>query len=61
MATERQGRATAWPTIFTKDGERRLMVASLRYHDSFLRLDGTWLFAERKLYMDWTEARASHP
>jgi hypothetical protein len=37
------------------------MVASLRYHDRFLKPDGTWLFAERKLYVDWTETRASHP
>ena len=47
--------------LFTEDGQRKLMVASLRYHDTFLKLDGTWLFAERKLYVDWTETRASHP
>jgi len=47
--------------VFTEDGERKHMVASLRYHDTFLKLDGTWLFAERKLYVDWTETRASHP
>ncbi len=46
--------------LFTEDGERRLMVASLRYQDTFLKLDGNWLFAERKLYVDWTETRA-HP
>jgi hypothetical protein len=37
------------------------MVASLRYRDSFLKLNGAWLFAERRLYVDWAEARASHP
>ena len=47
--------------LFTEDGERKLMVASLRYHDTFLNIDGTWLFAERKLYLDWTETRSSHP
>ena len=43
----------------TVDGEkRRLMVASLRYRDTFVKLDGTWLFAERLLYVDWLEERA---
>jgi hypothetical protein len=40
------------------DGEkRRLMVASLRYSDKFVKLDGTWLFAERLLYVDWIDER----
>jgi hypothetical protein len=43
----------------TVDGEkRRLMVASLRYHDTFVRTEGAWLFAERLLYVDWLEERA---
>jgi hypothetical protein len=46
--------------LFTDDGERTLMVAFLRYHDTFVKADGTWLFAERKLYVDWTETRPSH-
>jgi hypothetical protein len=46
--------------LFTEDGERKLMVASLRYLDTFVKSDGTWLFAERKLYVDWTETRSSH-
>jgi len=45
--------------LFTEDGERKLMVASLRYHDTFVKRDGAWLFAERKLYVDWTETRTS--
>jgi hypothetical protein len=40
--------------LFTEDGERKLMVASLRYLDTFVKTDGSWLFAERKLYLDWT-------
>jgi ketosteroid isomerase-like protein len=47
--------------LYTEDGERKLMVASLRYLDTFVKRDGAWLFAERKLYVDWTETRASHP
>jgi hypothetical protein len=39
-------------------GKRRLMVASLRYLDTFVRIDGAWLFAERLLYVDWLEERA---
>ncbi|HEX3530184.1 MAG TPA: nuclear transport factor 2 family protein [Thermoanaerobaculia bacterium] len=43
----------------TVDGDkRRLMLASLRYHDTFVKRDGSWLFAERLLYVDWTEERS---
>jgi hypothetical protein len=43
----------------TVDGERRrLMVAYLRYLDTFAKVDGAWLFAERLLYVDWLEQRA---
>ena len=41
-----------------KDGKRSLMIAALRYDDVFVKTDGAWLFAERKLYVDWTEVRA---
>ncbi len=41
------------------DGEkRRVMVAALRYDDTFVKQAGMWLFAERKLYVDWIEERA---
>jgi ketosteroid isomerase-like protein len=43
----------------TIDGDRRqLMIAALRYLDSFVKADGAWLFAERLLYVDWIEERA---
>jgi ketosteroid isomerase-like protein len=43
----------------TVDGvKRRLMVASLRYLDTFAKIDGAWLFAERLLYVDWLEERS---
>ena len=38
--------------------KRSLMVASIRYLDTFAKQDGDWLFAERRLYVDWTEDRA---
>jgi hypothetical protein len=41
------------------DGEkRRLMIAALRYYDTFVKIGGSWLFAERLLYVDWLE---EHP
>ena len=43
----------------TVDGEkRRLMIAYLRYLDTFAKIDEAWLFAERLLYVDWLEERA---
>jgi hypothetical protein len=39
-------------------GKRRLMIASLRYLDTFVKIDGEWFFAERRLYVDWIEERA---
>jgi len=42
----------------TVDAEkRRLMIASLRYYDTFVKRDGGWLFAERQLYVDWVDER----
>jgi ketosteroid isomerase-like protein len=39
------------------DGKRRLMLASLRYLDTLVKIDRSWLFAERRLYVDWVEER----
>ncbi len=39
-------------------GKRRLMIAALRYYDTFVKMGGSWLFAERLLYVDWLEERA---
>ena len=44
-----------------EDGERTLMIASIRYLDEFVKQDGDWLFAERRLMVDWTETRSSKP
>ena len=41
-----------------QSNERRLMIAALRYADEFAKKDGAWLFAERRLYVDWLENRA---
>jgi hypothetical protein len=53
------GETYCMPHHLTIDGNtRRMMVAALRYADTFLKVDGTWLFAERLLYVDWLEERA---
>ncbi len=43
--------------VTAEGGKRRLMLASLRYLDTFVKMDGAWLFAERRLYVDWLEER----
>jgi hypothetical protein len=43
--------------VFTEDGVRKMMIASLRYYDTLASIDGDWYFAERQLIVDWTETR----
>jgi hypothetical protein len=45
--------------LFSEDGKRMIMIASLRYLDTFAKIDGSWYFAERKLVLDWSETRQS--
>jgi hypothetical protein len=53
------GQAYCLAHHLTVDGDhRRLMIATLRYHDTFVKIDGAWRFAERRLYVDWIEERA---
>jgi hypothetical protein len=40
---------------------RNLMVAAIRYLDSFVKQDGAWFFSQRKLMVDWTETRPLGP
>lgn len=47
--------------ISASDGIRTLFIASLRYYDTFVKVDGAWLFAERKLIVDWTDTRSMNP
>jgi ketosteroid isomerase-like protein len=54
-----KGEAYTLAHHLTVDGAKRsLMIAALRYDDTFVKTDGAWLFAERKLYVDWLEERA---
>jgi hypothetical protein len=34
-----------------------MKVASLLYLDTFVKIDGSWLFAVRCLYVDWIDER----
>jgi hypothetical protein len=43
--------------VFSADGERKIMLAYLRYLDSFVKQGGTWLFAERNLYLEYSDTR----
>ncbi len=52
------GETYCMPHHLTIDGgKRQLMIATLRYSDTFVKVDGEWLFAERLLYVDWIEER----
>jgi len=31
---------------------------TIRYLDTFVKMNGAWLFSERRLYVDWLEERA---
>jgi hypothetical protein len=44
--------------VTVNGGNGHLMLASLRYYDTFVKMDGAWLFAERLLYVDWVDERA---
>ena len=53
------GETYCMPHHLTIAGDKRkLMIAALRYYDTFVKADGAWLFAERLLYVDWIEERA---
>ena len=43
--------------VYSDDGERKLMIAAIRYLDTYVRTGETWRFAERRLYVRWTETR----
>src|SRR5215469_12869551 len=42
-----------------QDGQRTMMIASIRYLDEFVKQNGEWLFAERRLMVNCTETRPS--
>jgi hypothetical protein len=45
--------------VWTENGQRVLLVLSIRYLDTFVRYDGEWRFSDRKLVIDWSDKRPS--
>jgi hypothetical protein len=43
--------------VKVEGSERSLMVAAIRYLDTYVKDDGVWYFSQRKLMVDWTETR----
>jgi hypothetical protein len=43
--------------LFSEEGVRKIMIASLRYLDTFIKVGDAWYFAERNLLLDWSETR----
>ena len=43
--------------VFHADGGRQIMVAYLRYLDAYVKEDRRWLFAERNLYLEFSDMR----
>jgi hypothetical protein len=47
--------------VYTEDGTRKMMVAWLRYLDTFTKIDQAWYIAERKIILEWSETRPLGP
>jgi hypothetical protein len=43
--------------VFTENAVRKMMVAWLRYLDTFSKVDAAWLIAERSIILEWSETR----
>jgi hypothetical protein len=43
--------------MFSEDGERKIMLAYLHYLDSFVKQGERWRFAERNLYLEFSDTR----
>ena len=43
--------------VFSEAGGRKIMIASLRYLDTFAKFNQSWYFAEGTLIVDWSETR----
>jgi hypothetical protein len=45
--------------FWKQNNERILMIIGIRYYDTFVRINGSWFFAKRKLIFDWIDRRPS--
>jgi hypothetical protein len=41
----------------TDEGDDRLLIMAIRYHDRYTQREGPWRFAERRLRLEWREDR----
>jgi hypothetical protein len=58
MAIARPGESyTVAHHVFSEYGVRKVMITSLRYLDTLIKVEGRWFFAERNLVLDWSETR----
>jgi ketosteroid isomerase-like protein len=44
--------------VKVEGSSRSLMIAAIRYLDSYVKQDRRWFFSQRKLMVDWIENRA---
>ena len=47
--------------VYTEEGTRMMMVAGLRYLDTFVKFDEAWSIAERRIILTWSETRPLGP
>jgi hypothetical protein len=47
--------------VYTEDDNRVMMVAWLRYLDTFTKVDQTWYIAKREIILEWSETRPLGP
>ena len=47
--------------ILMENGKRMLLVMGIHYYDSYSFQNNQWLFAHRKLIIDWRDKRESTP
>ena len=47
--------------VYTDNGTRMMMVAWLRYLDSFAKVGQSWYIAQRQIILEWSETRPLGP
>ena len=45
--------------FWNENKQRILMIIGIRYYDTFVRANGSWFFAKRKLIFDWIDRKPS--
>jgi hypothetical protein len=45
--------------FWNENNQRILMIIGIRYYDTFVRVNGNWFFAKRKLIFDWIDRKPS--